>query len=316
MLKDLDKLKGFDFSKKIIYTDNLSFDDLFFMSEKWFDTLILDYPNKVKLHTSFEDMNDMNYKILYYRLLHELYSRYISHEVSKDMIYISTNINCSHIDEIHIENNITDVALSNNHIVYCPEEEYGERTLEENINMLYTMDGLKNILRKYNLPVSGKKGELIDRLISNLSNEQLEMEFPIRKYDMFNYRLTDEGKKLVEKYSAYKYRDYLPFGFKLDEFILICDNNPQYSPEDILFCLCYQNWVQIRENSSPSEEYKSEVGNVNAFYKSNLVEPLVYYHDLTIAILEKIISDGDCDNPDRYKFYLEDMKESYEMGNY
>ena len=34
MLTDLNKLKGFDFSKKIIYTDNLNFDDLFFMSEK------------------------------------------------------------------------------------------------------------------------------------------------------------------------------------------------------------------------------------------------------------------------------------------
>lgn len=316
MLTDLNKLKGFDFSKKIIYTDNLSFDDLFFIGEKWYNSLILDYPNKINLHTSFEEMEDINYKILYYGLLHELYSRYIPFEVSKDMAYISTNINCNPIDEIHIENNITDVALSNNHIVYCPDEEYDETTLEENINMLYNMDGVKDILRKYNLPVSGKKGELVNRLITNLSEEELEKEFPIRKYDMFDYRLTAEGKKLVEKYSAYKYRDYLPIGFKLNEFIIICDNNPQYSTEDILFCLCYQNWIRIRENMSHSEEYKSEVGNVNASYKSNLVEPLVYYHDLTIAILEKIISDGDCDNIDEYKFDLEYIKESYEEGNY
>ena len=102
-------------------------------------------------------MEDINYKILYYGLLHELYSRYIPSEVSKDTAYISPNINCNPVDEIHIENNITDVALSNKHIFYCPDEEYDETTLEENINMLYKMDGVKDILRKYNLSVSGKK---------------------------------------------------------------------------------------------------------------------------------------------------------------
>lgn len=314
MLKDLDKLNGFDFSKKIIYTDKLSFEELFFMDETLYEIQTLDLPNKIDLHTSFEDMVDINYKILYYSILHRLYFR-VPREVSKDNIYIFYNINSSSTDRIHIENNIVDVAISNNHIIYCPEEEHCEK-LEETINR-NTMNDLKKILRKYNLPVSGKKCELINRLISNLTEEQLENEFPIQKFNSLNYRLTDNGIKIVEKYSAYKYHDFLPIGFELEEFLLICEKNPQYSSEEILFCLCYQNWIQIGENeNSLSEVYTSEVGNVNASYKSRLVEALVYYHDLSISILEKIISDEDCDNLDEYKFDLDDLKRSYGEGNY
>ena len=67
-----------------------------------------------------------------------------------------------------------------------------------------------------------------------------------------------------------------------EEFLLICEKNPQYTPEDILFCLCYQNWIQYGKNSeSLSDEYKLEVGNVNARYKDEASTILVYYHDLS-----------------------------------
>lgn len=319
MLTDLDNLKGFDFSKKIIYTDNLSFDELFFMGEN--ESSDLHLPKKIDLHTSFESMNDINYRILYYNLLHHLYANEIPPEISKDNSYsfVFYGLDCNRIDQIHILNNVVDVAFSNNHITFSPDYEdyYEEVTLEDAIHQLYTGKGLKDILRKYNLPVSGKKGEQVDRLMNNLTDAQLAAEFPIDKYYMEYYALTDEGKKLVEKYDAFQYRLYLPLRFSLEEFLEICDKNPQYSSKDIIFCLGYQNWIQPGKNSDTlSDEYKTEIANINASYKSGLSNCLVYHHDLAIALLEKIISEGGCDELDYYKYELENLKEQYEEGRY
>lgn len=316
MLTDLDKLKGFDFSKKIIYTDNLSFDELFFMNEKWQESMVLNLPNKMDLNTNFDEIKDINYKILYFNKLFHIYNRLIPDDVSKDNTIVSEEINCSVPDEIHIINNVVDVAISNNHIYYCPEEEYDE-ILYDNIMQMYDKRGKQDILKKYGLPISGTVDVIINRLIDNLTPEQLEYEFPFVKYDSFDYMLTDEGIHFVEKNIAYKYREYLPIGFSLEEFLLICEKNSQYSPEEILFCLCYQNWIQLGENSDTvSMEYKTEVGNINASYKYELSILLVYYHDLAIGILEKIIADGNCDDLEFYKDSIEDLKESYDCGNY
>lgn len=319
MLTDLNKLKGFDFSKKIIYTDNLSFDELFFMNENKSNRFPV--PGKIDLYTSFEDMKDFNYKILYYNLLHELYDNEIPREISKVNSYsfLALRLDCDKICNIHLYNNIIDVAFSNNHITFSPDYEdyYEEVTLEDAIHQLYTGEELKDILRKYNLPVSGKKGEQVDRLMNNLSNDQLAAEFPIDNYYTEYYALTNDGKKLVEKYDPFKYRIYLPIGFKLEEFLEICDKNPQYSTEDILFCLGYQNWIQLGKNAdSLSAEYKTEVANINADYKGHISNCLIYHHDLAIALLEKIISDGDCEELDDYKYELDNLKEHYEEGMY
>ena len=319
MLTDLNKLKGFDFSKKIIYTDNLSFDELFFMGENKSNRFPV--PDKMDLYTSFEDMEDFNYKILYYNLLFELYDNEIPREISKVNSYsfLAFKLDCDKICNIHFYNNIIDVAFSNNHITFSPDYEdyYEEVTLEDAIHQLYTGDELKDILRKYNLPVSGKKGEQVDRLMNNLSDDQLAAEFPIDKYYTEYYALTNEGKELVEKYDPFKYRIYLPIGFNLEEFLEICEKNPQYSSEEIIFCLGYQNWIQLGKNAdSLSAEYKTEVGNINADYKGHISNCLIYHHDLAIALLEKIISDGDCEDLDGYKYELENLKEHYEEGRY
>lgn len=57
-----------------------------------------------------------------------------------------------------------------------------------------TLTELKSLLRKESLKVSGKKDELVDRLIQNLSKSQLKHEFP-KKY----YVLTSKGKKIIEE---------------------------------------------------------------------------------------------------------------------
>lgn len=54
---------------------------------------------------------------------------------------------------------------------------------------------IKNILKEHNLKVTGKKQELVDRLLSELSVEALEKSFETRRY-----RITETGKEILVKY--------------------------------------------------------------------------------------------------------------------
>lgn len=64
-------------------------------------------------------------------------------------------------------------------------------SVEETLST-YTVNEIKNVLRKNSLPVSGNKGELIDRLKNNLSYPILEEEFK-KEY----YCLTEKGRKTI-----------------------------------------------------------------------------------------------------------------------
>lgn len=59
---------------------------------------------------------------------------------------------------------------------------------------------IKPVLKKYNLKVSGKKAELVDRLIENVSSQKLSVDFPI-KY----YRVSEKGAELLNKYPWISY---------------------------------------------------------------------------------------------------------------
>ena len=84
----------------------------------------------------------------------------------------------------------------------------GEESLENSINLGYvkklnaieSLDSLniniyKRILGKYGLKKSGKKQDLINRIVENIFEENLSLEFDLRKYE-----ITETGKTLVEKY--------------------------------------------------------------------------------------------------------------------
>lgn len=67
-----------------------------------------------------------------------------------------------------------------------------EAEVEESISA-ETVNRIKEVLRRYDLPISGKKTDLTDRLLRNLNHEELSKEFPRRLY-----ALTPEGEKLEQ----------------------------------------------------------------------------------------------------------------------
>lgn len=67
-------------------------------------------------------------------------------------------------------------------------------SIKEAINM-EKLPAIKEVLKKHNLKASGKKAELVERLLVTLPEEELSYEFPKRPY-----KLTETGEDILKKY--------------------------------------------------------------------------------------------------------------------
>lgn len=75
---------------------------------------------------------------------------------------------------------------------------------------------LQQILRSYTLKVSGKKEELINRLLSNVAIEKLS---PIFQNERPCYSLSDKGIDFLNKHKDYiRFHQYAKYGVSLDEY--------------------------------------------------------------------------------------------------
>ena len=108
---------------------------------------------------------------------------------------------------------------------------------------------LKEELKKNDLKISGKKQELIDRLMTNISKEELKIAFP----DLY-YFLNDKGKSIVQKneHIAYYHRSqYLKDEISLDKYhSLLKDKTEDSAKYDIALDLLKNNATQNRDNGN------------------------------------------------------------------
>ena len=113
---------------------------------------------------------------------------------------------------------------------------------------LCTVQDLKAVLAEHELKTSGKKQELIQRLLENLSTDELKELFPVGVY-----QLTEKGAKELEKYSLYKANDYYGLGLSYYRLMKEKASTPDSSDEDILIRLLsrdIQNCYKSRDVSS------------------------------------------------------------------
>jgi len=101
--------------------------------------------------------------------------------------------------------------------------------LETCLNIL-TVKELKPILQDYNLPVSGKKSVLIEKLLQNCDSVELE-----RRTDRC-VALTSRGKEIAEKYDVLPYcqNNSVFCTITLDEAALLREEHPEWSKYQIV----------------------------------------------------------------------------------
>lgn len=228
MLTDLTKLKGFDFSKKYFEINNIY--DYYEIreyltqldEEKFDEGPFVDY-SKIE---NIEDIENSHWSI----------SDYVEILVYAKIDYATT------------WNEAAKLAKRSGHIKY---------DCFDTIHHSLIGGELQKILRTYDLKVSGRKSELISRIEENLSIEQIKEVFPENSPKSV-YVLTKRGEKFLEKYSVHWFK-FEPSNFTVDEFELICKNNPQYSAEEIYYCLVHQPWITIDESKFTEEEL-NEIG--------------------------------------------------------
>jgi len=125
---------------------------------------------------------------------------------------------------------------------------------------------LKEVLKKHNLKVSGKKQELIERLITNASEEELKTAFP----DSY-YILNDKGKSIVQKNEHiiyYHKSQYLKNEISLDKYHdLLKDKTDDNAKYDIA--------LELLENNAMQNRYNGDWG----LYRNSLFSKAKVYED-------------------------------------
>lgn len=81
----------------------------------------------------------------------------------------------------------------------------------------FTVLELKELLKLNNLPKSGKKIDIINRIIGNISSTKIK-EYP--KFQMF-YSVSDEVKKRIDEYLEQKQRNFTDMFLDMVNFIKI-----------------------------------------------------------------------------------------------
>ena len=153
------------------------------------------------------------------------------------------------------------------------------------------MDDLKSVLREHDCKVSGKKAELIERLLSNLDHGYLERRFPERYYV-----LTDLGRGELEQ-NEYIMKSKI----NVWEMNRLLHKNPSKSYRDITWSLFNEwseknfkdyNWGLYRNDRLTMYEFLMEENKIQPAFA--LLSEVIYY-DLSG------LSNGSC------KYYNQDI---------
>lgn len=90
---------------------------------------------------------------------------------------------------------------------------------------------LKEALRAHGMRVSGRKAELVDRLLANVPETDIDKVFPERRY-----ALTDLGKVAVSEneYLGYVHSDRIP-GLDIDTMAAMVNESPQRPWRDLIW---------------------------------------------------------------------------------
>lgn len=121
---------------------------------------------------------------------------------------------------------------------------------------------LKAILSEHELKVSGRKAELIQRLIDNLPPSELETIFSIGVYE-----ITDKGTAALDEYSIFFDSERLGLGFPHYRLLQEKERDPNSSNESIFLRLLVENVNKASKSRQP-EQYRIAVQQMARFLET------------------------------------------------
>lgn len=212
----------------------------------------------------------------------------------------------------------------------CFEKElYVEATPEEILNT-YKVSELKEILKSKELKISGKKSNLIDRIIEAVSEDEIKKEY---SGEMF-YSLSNKGQELIQEFAYLElYEHYLrPDEIDIYDYYkasveaknpyfglmgILMDQASEYLREGKYYYLKHR-YIKLSELSDLIEDYEgileytikiiylemSGLGNDIEYFPE---EPQVYYNN--IKMIDKALENLDKTVEDLDPYYLKAVEE-------
>lgn len=132
---------------------------------------------------------------------------------------------------------------------------------------------LKAILSEHGLKVSGRKSELIQRLIDNIPQNELEALFPVRSYE-----ITGKGRSALEEYSLFFQNENPNLGFSYYRLMQEREKTPNASNEDIFIRLLAENINKALKGNN-QESYRIAIEKTARFMGEigRISDSLQYY---------------------------------------
>jgi len=118
---------------------------------------------------------------------------------------------------------------------------------------------LKELLAARGLKVSGKKAELIQRLVDNVPRNELETMFPIRVYE-----ITDTGKEALNYYSIIFANEYHSLSLSAYRLLKEKETHPTLADEEILLQVLLQDLDRM-DKQGRHELYRITAGRTADF---------------------------------------------------
>ena len=133
--------------------------------------------------------------------------------------------------------------------------------IETNIS-LKTIPDLKAILAEHELKTTGKKGELVQRILNNIPVEELEAIFPVGKYE-----LTEKGKAALVPYEVFDINKRYSLGISHYRLVRKKNENPNASPEELIKSLLEED-IKTCYRENDRARYPAVLSNSATFLQS------------------------------------------------
>lgn len=135
---------------------------------------------------------------------------------------------------------------------------------------------LKAILSEHKLKVSGRKSELVQRLIDNIPLNELEALFPVRSYE-----ITDKGRSALEEYSLFFQNENSNLSFSYYRLMQEKEKAPNVSNEDIFIRLLAEDINKALKGNNP-DTYRIAVEKMARFMDEiGRISDSIQYHCLS-----------------------------------